>query len=149
MSDYNKCQKCDEIKPDRLCDFLLFVNGDELPICNDCIENMIENKEIIVDDGKYSFTKKGIEIKIKETEKEIKILEKYQLRYLNDIALLNKRRIKTMPDDKNDINFLPKNIKETEVKKSSSGEKYKEKNVNDNDEIDKIEEEPEKGSEGL
>ena len=54
-----------------------------------------------------------------------------------------------MPDDKNDINFLPKNIKETEVKQSSSGEKYKEKNVNDNDEIDKIVEEPEKGSEGL
>lgn len=148
MLNYNKCNKCDEIKIDDLCDFLLFVNGDELPICSDCIENMIENKEIIVDDGKYSFTKKGMEIIIKETEKEIKILEKYKLRYLNDIALLNKGGLK-MPDDKNDINFLPKNIKETEVKKSSSGEKYKEKNVNDNDEIDKIEEEPEKGSEGL
>ena len=54
-----------------------------------------------------------------------------------------------MGDNKNDINFLPENIKETEVKKTSNGSKYKEKNVNDNDKIDKIEEKPEKGSEGL
>ena len=93
MLNYNKCDKCKEIKPDGLCDFIEFINGDELPICDDCISNMIENKEIIVDDEKYSFTKKGMEIIIKETEKEIKILEKYRLRYLNEIALLNKRRI--------------------------------------------------------
>lgn len=54
-----------------------------------------------------------------------------------------------MGDNKNDINFLPKDVKETKVKKSYNGGKYKEKNTNDNDEIDKIEDEPEKGSEGL
>ena len=90
MLNYNKCDKCDEIKIDDLCDFIEFINGDELPICNYCILNMIENKEIIVDDGKYSFTKKGMEIIIGETEKKIEMLETYKLRYLNEIKELNK-----------------------------------------------------------
>jgi hypothetical protein len=54
-----------------------------------------------------------------------------------------------MPDDKNDINFLPEDIKEGKIKKNSSGNKYKEKNKNDNEKLDKIEDVPEKGSEGL
>lgn len=41
------------------------------------------------------------------------------------------------------------NIREGEVKKGYNGKIYKEKNVNDNDKIDKIEDKPEKGSEGL
>lgn len=51
-----------------------------------------------------------------------------------------------MPDDKNkDINFLP-NI---EKKQKNIIKDTKEKNVNDNEKLDKLEEKPEKGSEYL
>ena len=88
MLDYNFCDKCKEIKIDDVCDIREFANDDEIYICNECIKKMIENKEIIVNNELFSFTKKGIEIKIKEIQKELKILINYENRYLRELREL-------------------------------------------------------------
>ena len=89
MQDYNQCDKCKEIKIEDLCDFQVFSNEDELPLCNECIQEMIENKEIIENNGVFEFTKKGIEIRIKETEKEIETLINYKNRYIKELKEIN------------------------------------------------------------
>lgn len=52
-----------------------------------------------------------------------------------------------MPKD--DINFLPKDIKNENPKKTSTGKPFKEKNTNDNKKISKIDEKPDKKSKWL
>jgi len=51
-----------------------------------------------------------------------------------------------MTDEKKDINFLPKDIIEGEIKKGVGGKPYKEKNKNDNKKVSKMKEKPEKKS---
>ena len=88
MLDYNQCDKCKEIKIEVLCDFQTFSNEDELPICNECIKKMIENKEI-TKNGILAFTKKGMKIRIEETEKEIETLINYKNRYIKELKEIN------------------------------------------------------------
>ncbi|MGD8779061.1 MAG: hypothetical protein PVH88_08905 [Ignavibacteria bacterium] len=95
MLDYNFCDKCKESKIDDVCDIREFANDDEIYICNECIKKMIENKEIIVNNDilnneLFSFTKKGIEIKIKEIQKELEILINYENRYLRELKEMEK-----------------------------------------------------------
>jgi len=86
MIDFNQCEICKEIKIDDICDYQEFTNGDELPICNDCIKEMIENEEIFeCDNVLYEFTKKGLEERLKQIKKELDALERYERRYLLEL----------------------------------------------------------------
>jgi hypothetical protein len=85
MLDYNKCEKCGEIKIDDICDCQEFTNDDEVVLCNECIENMINDNEIIRKDDLLEYTKKGIEIRIKETEDEINTYSRYVRRLKTDL----------------------------------------------------------------
>jgi hypothetical protein len=90
MLDYNKCEKCGEIKIDDICDNQEFTNDDEVMLCNECIKNMINNNEIIrkydpLDRTILEYTKKGLEIRIKETEDEINTYSRYVRRLKTDL----------------------------------------------------------------
>lgn len=86
MIDFNQCEICKEIKIDDICDYHQFTNEDEFPVCEDCIEKMIENEEIFeCDNVLYEFTKKGILARLKQIKKELDVLERYERRYLLEL----------------------------------------------------------------
>jgi len=91
MMDSYKCEICEDVKVESICDYQKFTNGDEFPICNECLEKMIENEEIIESDNvEYGFTKKGLEERLKKIEKELNDLMRYERRYIFEIEEYNK-----------------------------------------------------------
>ena len=91
MMDFNQCEICKESLIDDICDYQKFTNGDEFPICNECLKKMIENEKIIeIDYAQYEFTKKGLEERLKKIEKELEDLIRYKKRYIFEIEEYNK-----------------------------------------------------------
>ena len=90
MLDYNKCEKCGEIKIDDICDYQEFTNDDEVVLCDHCIDKMVKDDKIIREDDIFGntileYTKKGIEIRIKEIEDEINTYSKYIIKLKTDL----------------------------------------------------------------